>query len=87
VSRFGAFAPSGRPVALAAIPATGRTAAALGQEEILGAAATLALGPDARPELLVRQVFENFSDLIPRLEGTVRRRAEPFSSRRWTPYR
>jgi hypothetical protein len=86
VSRFGAFSPDGRPVALAAIPASGRTARALSQEEVLGAAAALALGPDAGAEMLVRQVFESFSDLIPRLERTVRRRAEPFSSPSWTPY-
>ncbi len=87
VSRFGAFCPDGRPVALAAIPASGRLAGALRQEEVLGAAAALALGPDASAETLVRQVFESFSDLIARLEPTVRRRAEPFSSPSWTPYR
>jgi hypothetical protein len=87
VSRFGAFCPSGRPVGLAAIPASGRTAPALGQEQILSAAAALALGPDAGAEMLVRQVFESFSDLLPRLERTVRRHAEPFSAPGWTPYR
>ncbi|MDQ6607472.1 MAG: hypothetical protein M3Z06_13105 [Actinomycetota bacterium] len=87
VSRFGAFAPSGRPIALAAIPASGRRAPALAQEQVLGAAAALALGPDAGAEALVREVFESFSELIPRLERTVRRCAEPFSSPRWTPYR
>jgi hypothetical protein len=87
VSRFGAFCPDRRPVALAAIPASGRTAAALGQEQVLGAASALALGPDASAEMLVRQVFENFSDLMLRLERTVRRRGERFSSPSWTPYR
>ncbi len=85
VSRFGAFCPDREPVALAAIPAERRRADALSQEHVLSAAATLALGPDAGPESLVRHVFEDFRDLIPTLERTVRRHAERFSSPAWTP--
>ena len=35
-SRWGTFCPDGHPIALAAIPATGRTAPAMTQEELLG---------------------------------------------------
>jgi hypothetical protein len=86
VSRFGAFCVDGEPVALAAIPARGRTAAALAQEELLDAVAALALGPEARAETLVRAIFEDTAGLLPKVGATVHREALPFSSERWTPF-
>jgi hypothetical protein len=86
VSRFGAFCPAGRPAALAAVPASGRSAPALTQEEALDAAAALALGPDARAESLVRAVYEDLGSLAPRIVGTLHRQAQQFASERWTPF-
>jgi hypothetical protein len=86
VSRFGALCLDGEPVALAAVPAEGRTARALTQEQLLDAAAALALGPGARAETLVRAVFDDFAGLAPRIAETLHRAGRPFASERWTPY-
>jgi hypothetical protein len=86
VSRFGAFCPDGHPVALAAIPASGRTAPALSQEQLLDAAARLALGPEANAEILIRAVFEETAEVSARIAATVHQTAQPFSSERWTPF-
>jgi hypothetical protein len=86
VSRFGAFCPRGEPVALAAIPATGRSAAELSQEQLLDAAAELAIGPDADAETLIRAIFEDSAEIVPRIVATVHKAALPFSSERWTPF-
>lgn len=85
-SRFGAFSPEGRTVALAAVPARARTAPALTQQELLDVAAVMALGPGSRAEDLVRAVFEDMAGLTPKLAATVRRAAVPFASDRWTPF-
>jgi hypothetical protein len=86
VSRFGAFCVNGRPVALAAIPASGRAAEALSQEQLLDAAAVLALGKDANAETLVRAIFEDMSQIAPKIAATVHRASLPFASERWTPF-
>lgn len=86
VSRFGAFCVEERPVALAAIPASGRTAAALTQEQLLDAAAALAIGPDVRAEALVRAIFEDMGEIAPKIAATVHQAALPFASERWTPF-
>jgi hypothetical protein len=86
VSRFGAFCIDGQPVALAAIPASGRTAEALTQEKLLDAAAALALGPGADAEALVRAIFEDMGQIAPRIAATVHKAALPFASDRWTPF-
>lgn len=85
VSRFGTFCVDGRPVALAAIPASGRTAAALTQEQLLDAAAALALGPEACAETLVRAIFEELEEIGPKF-AMVREASVPFESERWTPF-
>lgn len=85
VSRFGAFCVDGRPVALAAIPATERTATALSQEQLLDAAAALAIGPEANAEALIQALCEDFGGTAEKL-AAVRREALPFASERWTPY-
>jgi hypothetical protein len=86
VSRFGAFCVEERPVALAAIPAAGRTAEALSQEQLLDAAAVLAIGPEADAEMLVRAIFEDMSQIAPRIEATVHKASLPFASESWTPF-
>ena len=86
VSRFGAFCVDGEPVALAAIPASGRTARALTQEQALDAAAALAIGPQAKAEALVRAIFEELSEIAPRFAETVNRAGRPFAAEGWTPF-
>lgn len=86
VSRFGCFCPDREPVALAAVPARGRTALALTQEELLGVAAALALGPGSTPEDLVRACCEDMGALAARLAETVWSHQRPFESAAWTPY-
>jgi hypothetical protein len=86
VSRFGAFLVDGEPAAMAAVPAGGRRARALTQEQALDAAAALAIGPGAPAEALVRAIFEDFGVVLPKLAETVNRRSRPFDSERWTPF-
>jgi hypothetical protein len=86
VSRFGAFCPAGQPVALAAIPARGRTAPELTQVQLLDSAAALALGPGANAETLVRAIFEDTAAVTAKIAATVRKAALPFASERWTPF-
>jgi len=86
VSRFGAFCVDGRPVALAAIEASGRTAVALTQEQLLDTAAVLALGPEGNAEMLVRAIFEDIGEIGPKIAMTVRKSSVPFASDRWVPF-
>jgi hypothetical protein len=86
VSRFGAFCLDERPVALAAIPASGRTAGALTQEQLLDAAAMLTIGPEANAEWLVRAIFEDMGAISQKIASTVGKASLPFSSERWTPF-
>jgi hypothetical protein len=71
MNRFGTFCVDGAPVALAAIPATGRTANALTQEELLDVVARLVIGGDARAEDLVRAIFDDMADVTVRETETV----------------
>jgi hypothetical protein len=86
VSRFGAFCIDGEPIALAAIPATRRNAQARTQEQLLDAVAELAIGPGANAEALVRALFEDLGEILPRLVETVHRESLPFSSESWTQF-
>lgn len=86
ISRFGALCLDGAPVALAAIPATGRTAAALTQKELLDAVAALVIAPHARAEDLVRAVFNDMAAVVARLPETVWISAQQLPSQRWTPF-
>ncbi len=86
VSRFGAFSPDGESVALAAIPAAGRSAPELSQAQLLDTAARLALGPTAAGEDLVRAIFESPAETVPRIAATVNRASRRFRSDRWTPF-
>lgn len=87
VSRFGSFCVDGRPVAMAAVPASGRTAPALTQRQLLDAVAARALGPGADAEALVRAVCEDLGGLVPKLVASVHGEAQRFESERWTPFR
>lgn len=87
VSRFGSFCLDGEPVALAAIEAERRTALALTQEELLDAAAVLALGPGAKAETLVRAIYEDMSETFAKVIVTVRKASVPFATELWTPWR
>lgn len=86
VSRWGALCVDDAAVALAAVPAQGRTATALTQHEALELAAAMTLGPDAGAEQLVHAVFEDLAGLGPALAATLHRAGRPFASARWTPY-
>lgn len=86
VSRFGALCLDGEPVALAAIPAEGRTAAALTQEQMLDAVAALTLGDGANAETLVRAIFEELDQVAPKIAATIHGEAQQFASERWTPF-
>jgi CBS domain-containing protein len=84
VNRFGAFAPDGEPLALAAVAATDRTAPALSQRELLDRVAPL-IGV-ATADDVVRAVHEDPADVFRRVRAHVRPRALPFASDRWTPF-
>jgi hypothetical protein len=86
VSRFGAFCVDGEPVALAAIPASGRGARELTQEQALDAAAELAFGAGATAETLVRALFEDLEATLPKLVATVNPKSQPFSAESWAPF-
>ncbi|GAC1437533.1 MAG: hypothetical protein NVSMB51_11770 [Solirubrobacteraceae bacterium] len=86
VSRFGAFCVDGQPVAMSAIPARGRVADALSQEQLLDAAAKLSLGAEASAQMLVRAIFEDLAEIGPKILATVRPASQAFRSDRWTPF-
>ncbi len=85
VSRLGALCIDGAPVALAAVPARNRTAAALSQEELLDVVAGLVLGPGAGAEDLARASCDDMPAVLTRASETVWPRGRRLSSR-WTPY-
>ncbi len=87
VSRFGVFCPEGAPVALAAMDARDRTAAALHQPQLLDAAARIALGAEATGHDLVRHVIEDVARFAVTHGAAVRARGRPFVSGAWTPWR
>lgn len=86
VSRFGTFCLDGEPVALTAVPAEGRTAAALTQEQLLDTVATLALGDGATAEALVRAIYEEIGEIGPKVAATIRPRGRRFDSEHWTRF-
>ena len=86
VSRFGCFAPAEEPLALAAVPASGRRAAEATQAELLDRAAALALGPGAGGWDLVRAIHEDPAATAPRIAATVWRAGLPFEAAGWRPF-
>lgn len=83
ISRFGAFCIDGAPVALDFIPASGRSARALTQEELLDVAAEMSIGPGADAERLVRAIFDDAAEAF-RMAGPIRAASLPFRSDRFT---
>jgi hypothetical protein len=86
VSRIGALRIDGEPVALAAIPATGRSARAMTQEQILDVLAVLALGPCARASDLVRMCFEDIPAVAQLIAPLTWPTALRLPDDQWTPY-
>lgn len=84
VNRFGTFAPDGEPLALAAVPAANRAAAALTQRELLDRAAQL-LGLDGA-DAVVRAVHDDAADVFRRVRRHIRPLAQAFDSPHWVPY-
>jgi hypothetical protein len=83
VNRFGAFAPDGDPIALAAVPARDRTVAALGQRELLDRVGRIAFGTDC--EDVVRRVHESPGEVFRAVREHIRPLAVPFSATNWRP--
>jgi hypothetical protein len=86
ISRWGAFAPDGVPLALAAVPATGRRFPAATQRELVDRAADIVLGPEGGgAEALTRRVFADTSATARRTLPALRPYAQPFAFPGWTP--
>ena len=85
-SRFGTFAPGGERLALAAVPAEGRTATPRSQRELLDEVARLTLGAQATAEDVVRAVYAGPGRFFRLVRDHVRPLAVPFSASRWSPY-
>lgn len=85
-SRFGTFSPGGERVALAAVPARGRTAAPRTQRELLDTVARLALGPGKRAEDVVELVYTDLAGLLPKVRDHVRPAGQPFAAANWVPF-
>lgn len=86
VSRFGAFAPLGTPLAMAAVPARARTATAASQTELLGHAARITLGEGSTAKDLVRELFSDLPAFLDERSPSLRTAAVPFADDRWKPY-
>ena len=86
VSRWGGFAPDGDPVALAAVPATGRRLPAWTQRELLDRASALVLGPDGGgAEALTRAIFAGIGDVAPKILTALRPLSRRFEFSGWAP--
>jgi hypothetical protein len=83
-SRWGAFAPHGERVALAAVPARGRTAAPRTQRELLDVVAGLTIGGDAAG--LVRTLMERFTEVAPGIRDRLRPHAVALDGAHWEPF-
>jgi hypothetical protein len=86
VSRIGALRLDGEPVVLAAVPARGRSARAMSQEEVLDALAAMVLGPSARAEDVVRLCFEDTLALLEKVAPITWPTAVRLPEDHWTPY-
>jgi hypothetical protein len=73
-------------VALAAVPAGGRTARALTQRELLDACAPLVVGPGADAEALVRAVFAVMASVFLRAREAVWPLGRPLPAGTWTRF-
>lgn len=87
VSRWGNLVIDGEPVALAALPAQGRTARPMTQEQLLDLAAGLVLGDQARARDLVERLTLDSGNVIRATGDALAELAVPFASDRWTELR
>lgn len=85
-SRWGAHRVAGDVVALAGVPARGRRAPALTQEELLDGVAREALAPGAGARDLVVWLMEDFAAAAQRLAPLLTERALPFACSAWTRF-
>ena len=85
VSRWGAFAPDGVPVPLAAIPGRHRRAEPWTQRALLDRAAGIVLGPDADAEALTRAIHADPVAAAARAIPALRAHAQPFDWPDWMP--
>ena len=69
-----------------AIPAEGRVAPALTQEQLLDQIARSVFGDTANARELVTRVMEDFSSTATTVGPVLRDTARPFESERWTPF-
>lgn len=85
-SRWGTHCVDGRPVALAAVGATDRSASAYTQEQLLDRAAGLVLGEGATGKDLVTRLIEDFASTAASIAPVLRELTQPFASDRWTRF-
>jgi hypothetical protein len=83
VSRWGAFCLDGEPVAMSALPARDRRWRALSQEEILTAAARVALGEGSIARDLIKGAFENPAAFAAAHRPAFDAASLPFESELW----
>jgi hypothetical protein len=69
-----------------AIPAVGRVATALTQEQLLDQVARSVFGDTATARELVTRVMEDFSSAATTVGPVLRETARPFQSECWTPF-
>jgi hypothetical protein len=69
-----------------AIPAVGRVAPALTQEQLLDQIARSVFGGTASARDLVTRVMEDFGTTATTVGPVLRETAQPFGSERWTPF-
>jgi hypothetical protein len=86
IHRFGSFCVDGLPVALAAVPATGRSRPAWTQEELLDEVARRILTPEAKAADLVRAVYEDMGALLDGVVDRVWPSGRQLAAELWTPY-
>jgi hypothetical protein len=86
VSRIGTLRLDGEPVALAAIPARGRSARALTQEQLLETLGPLALGRTVSAADVVRMCFEDMPALAQKIFPLTWPTAVRLPDDEWTPY-
>jgi hypothetical protein len=86
VSRWGAHCVDGEVVAMQAIPASGRVAPALTQEQLLDHIAQSAFGSAASARDLVQHVMDDFGTTAATIVPMLRETARPFRCEHWTPF-
>ena len=86
ISRIGTLRLDGEPVALSAIPARGRSARAMTQEQLLETLGTLALGHRVSAADVVRMCFEDMPGLAEKIIPLTWPSALRLPGDHWTPY-